>query len=47
MESLRLPAAFDEAAHGTALAIDACLTQEQRSVAALDAKVAAHREATL
>lgn len=47
MDSLRLPAAFDEAAHVTALDIDAFLTQDERSVATLDAKVAAHREVTL
>jgi hypothetical protein len=45
MESLRLPPAFDEAAHETALDIDAFLKQDERPVAALNAKVAAHREA--
>ncbi len=47
MESLRLPAAFNESAHKTALDIDAFLKQDERPVAALDAKVAAHREVTL
>ena len=47
MESLRLPAAFDEAAHMTALDIDAFLTQDERPVATLDAKVAAHRDVAL
>lgn len=47
MESLKLPAAFDEAAHVTALNIDAFLTQEERPVATLDAKVAAHRDVAL
>jgi len=45
--SLRLPAAFDEAAHETALALDAFLKQDERLVATLDAKVAAHREVAL
>lgn len=47
MESLRLPAAFDEAAHMTALDIDAFLTQDERPVATLNAKVAAHRDVAL
>lgn len=47
MESLRLPAAFDEATHETALDIDAFLKQDERPVATLDAKVAAHREVAL
>ncbi len=47
MESLGLPAAFDEAAHKTALDIDAFLTQDERPVATLDAKVAAHRDVAL
>jgi hypothetical protein len=47
MESLSLPAAFDEAAHVTALDIDAFLTQDERPVATLDAKVAAHRDVAL
>lgn len=47
MESLRLPAAFDLAGQETAMDIDAFLTQDKRPLAALDAKVAAHREAGL
>ncbi len=42
MESLMLPVAFDEAAHMTALDIDAFLTQDERPFATLDAKVAAY-----
>ena len=45
MESLRLPAAVDEAGLETALDIDAVLKQDDRSVAVLDAKLSAHREA--
>jgi hypothetical protein len=45
--SLRLPATFDEAIHKTAMDIDAVLGQDERPVATLDAKVAAHREVTL
>lgn len=47
IQSLRLPAAFDETVHETALDIDAFLQQDERSVVALDAKVAAHREVAL
>ena len=47
MGSLRLPATFDEAAHATALDIDALLTRDKIPVTALDAKVAAHRDVTL
>jgi len=47
IESLRLPAAFDEAAYMTALDIDAFLTQDERPVTTLDAKVAAHRDVGL
>ncbi|KAF0191074.1 MAG: hypothetical protein FD165_2149 [Gammaproteobacteria bacterium] len=47
MDSLRLPLAFDEAAHATALDIDAFLKQDERPAAALDAKVAAYRDVTL
>ena len=47
MESLRLPAAFDLAGQETALDIDAFLTQDERPMATLDAKVAAHREVVL
>lgn len=47
MASLRLPAVFDEAAHVTALDIDAFLKQDERPVATLDAKVAAHRDVAL
>lgn len=47
IKSLRLPAAFDEAADKTALDIDAFLKQDERPVGTLDAKVAAHREVTL
>lgn len=45
IESLRLPAAFDEVSHVTALDIDAFLTQDERPVATLNAKIAAHRDA--
>ena len=44
MRSLTLPAGFDEVAQETALGIDAFLAQEERPVAMLDTKVAAHRE---
>jgi hypothetical protein len=37
VESLRLPAVFDERAHVTAQDIDAFLTQDERPAAALDA----------
>jgi hypothetical protein len=47
MASLRLPPAFYEAAHETALDIDAFLTQDERPVAKWDAKVAAHRDVAL
>lgn len=47
MESLRLPAAFNEAAHETALDLDTFLKQDERPVATLDAKVATHRDVTL
>lgn len=47
LESLRLPAAFNEAAHATALEIDAFLQQDERPVTLLHDKVTAHREALL
>ena len=47
MASLRLPVAFDEAAHETAMAIDAFLEQDERPNATLDAKVADFRKAGL
>ncbi len=47
MESLRLPAAFNEAAHETALDIDAFLKQDERPDATFDAKMAPYREVTL
>lgn len=47
IESLRLPAAFDEAAHETAMDIDAFLKQDEKPAATLNAKVGAHREVTL
>lgn len=47
LSSLRLPAAFDEAAHETALDIDAFLKQDDRPVTTLEAKAAAHREVAL
>ncbi len=46
MESLRLPAAFDETASETAMEIDAFLKKDERPAATWDAKVTAHREAT-
>ncbi len=47
LQSPRLPAVFDELAHQTATEIDGFLTRDKRSATALDAKVAAHREAGL
>lgn len=44
IRSLTLPAGFDEVAKETALGIDAFLMQDERPVAMLDARVAAHRE---
>jgi hypothetical protein len=47
IESLKLPVVFDEATQVTALDIDAFLTQDERPVATLNAKVAAHRDIAL
>ena len=47
IESLGLPAAFDETAREAALDIDVFLTQDERPVVALDAKVAAYRDVAL
>lgn len=47
LESLRLPGTFDEASHQTALDIDVYLKEDTRSFDELDARVAAHRDATL
>jgi hypothetical protein len=47
LQSLSLPAAFDEAVHMTAVDIDDFLKQEERPVTTFDKKISAHREAAL
>lgn len=47
MESLRLPAAFDDAAFAAVLDIDAVLSQDEPSASELTAKVATHRQVAL
>lgn len=47
MKSLKLPAAFDEAAYVTALDIDVLLTQDEKPSGILDTKVANHRDVAL
>jgi hypothetical protein len=47
IESLRIPGAFDEAVHETALDIDALLKQDESPVATLNSKLATYRDLAL